>query len=71
MAEDTPGTTRRDLLRKGLFVAPAILTLAAVPSSASAGSDSGSEDTHPWIKPTPPVDTHPWVPPARRPGNND
>ena len=33
--------TRREVLRKGVFVAPAILTLAAVPSFASAGSDGG------------------------------
>lgn len=33
--------TRREVLRKGVFVAPAILTLAAVPSFASAGSDWG------------------------------
>jgi ribosomal protein L12E/L44/L45/RPP1/RPP2 len=35
-------TTRRDVLQKALFVAPAVLTLAAVPSIASAGS--GKDD---------------------------
>ena len=40
MSEDLKGqeTTRREILRKSVFVAPAILTLAAVPSFASAGS---------------------------------
>jgi hypothetical protein len=37
MRQDTD-TTRREILRKGLFVAPAILTLVAAPSFASAGS---------------------------------
>jgi len=31
-------TTRREVLQKAAFVAPAVLTLAAVPSFASAGS---------------------------------
>jgi hypothetical protein len=44
MAEETRGTTRREVLRKGLFVAPTILTLAAVPSFASAGSDKYKEE---------------------------
>ena len=35
-------TTRREVLRKGFFVAPAILTLAAAPSFASAGSGKDS-----------------------------
>ena len=41
MAEDLKGdgTSRREVLKGGLFVAPVILTLAAVPSFASAGSD--------------------------------
>ena len=40
MSDDLKGqeTTRREVLRKSVFVAPAILTLAAVPSFASAGS---------------------------------
>jgi len=37
-------TTRREVLRKSVFVAPAILTLAAVPSFASAGSGPHNED---------------------------
>jgi hypothetical protein len=48
------GTTRRDVLRKAAFVAPVVLTLAAVPSFASAGSGDGPP---PWV-PGPP----PWVP---------
>ena len=31
-------TTRRDVLQKAVFVAPVVLTLAAVPSFASVGS---------------------------------
>jgi hypothetical protein len=34
------GTTRREVLTKAVFVAPAVLTLSAVPSFASAGSSS-------------------------------
>ena len=34
------GTTRREVLTKAVFVAPAILTLTAVASFASAGSTS-------------------------------
>lgn len=36
-------STRREILRKAAFVAPAVLTLAAAPSFASAGSDGGHE----------------------------
>jgi hypothetical protein len=36
-------TSRREVLKRGLFVAPAILTLAAVPSFASAGSGNDPE----------------------------
>jgi hypothetical protein len=43
MSQETSDTTRREVLRKGLFVAPAILTLAAVPSFASAGSGQNSQ----------------------------
>ena len=31
-------TTRREVLQKAAFVAPVVITLAAVPSFASAGS---------------------------------
>jgi hypothetical protein len=41
--EVSAGATRREVLVKGAFVAPVILTLAAVPSFASAGS-SGARD---------------------------
>ena len=44
MSHETTSTTRREVLRKGVFVAPAILTLAAVPSFASAGSGSGKQN---------------------------
>ncbi len=40
-AEDT---TRREVLKKGAFVAPVILTLAAVPSFASAASGRPGND---------------------------
>ena len=33
-------TTRREVLQKAVFVAPAVLSLAAVPSFASAGSST-------------------------------
>jgi hypothetical protein len=33
-------STRRELLKKAAYVPPAILTLAAIPSFASAGSES-------------------------------
>lgn len=48
MAEDPDpaGTTRRELLAKSVFVTPAILTLAAVPSFASAGSTGHHHDDH-------------------------
>ena len=41
MAEDRTGaeTTRREMLQKTMFVAPGVLTLAAAPSFASAGSN--------------------------------
>jgi hypothetical protein len=35
-------TTRREVIRKAVYVAPAILTLVAIPSFASAGSGSES-----------------------------
>ena len=46
MSEDpgTAGTTRREVLTKAVFVAPSILTLTAVASFASAGSNSHSDD---------------------------
>jgi hypothetical protein len=37
-------TTRRELLTKAVFVAPAILTLAAAPAFASAGSSAPDRD---------------------------
>jgi hypothetical protein len=52
--DDTPAvptTTRRELLKRGAFVAPAILTMTAIPSFARAGSGGGSsdgDDDLPW-----------------------
>ena len=37
-------TTRREVLKKSIFVAPVILTLPAVPSFASAGSQGEEKD---------------------------
>lgn len=34
-------TTKREFLKKAAYVVPAVLTLAAAPSFASAGSNSG------------------------------
>jgi hypothetical protein len=38
MSDTSAPETRRDVLRKAAFVAPAILSLTAIPSYASAGS---------------------------------
>ncbi len=49
MDERTP--TRRDVLKTALYVAPVILTLAAAPSFAQAGSgDPGKKAKH-WPPP--------------------
>ncbi len=40
MSETQP--TRREFLQKAMYVPPAILTLVAIPSFASAGSGSGT-----------------------------
>jgi len=37
-------TTRREVLKKAVFVAPAVLSLAAVPSFASAGSSTEEKE---------------------------
>jgi hypothetical protein len=42
-------STRRDFIKRGVYVAPAILTLVALPSFASAGSGQnrcGHWETH-------------------------
>ena len=39
------GTTRRELLKKAAYTAPAILTLAAIPSLVSSGSKDSREKT--------------------------
>jgi hypothetical protein len=46
MAEEqkAPETTRREVLQKAAFVAPVVLSLAAVPSFASAGSGKEEKD---------------------------
>ena len=43
MESSLPGTTRRDVLRKAVFVTPVILTLPVLPSFARAGSN-GDDD---------------------------
>jgi hypothetical protein len=45
MAEEygPAGETRREMLQKAVFVAPVVLTLAAVPSFASAGSGTNNQ----------------------------
>ena len=43
--------TRRDLLKRSAFAAPAILTLAAVPAFARAGSTNGGKDKEKDKKP--------------------
>jgi hypothetical protein len=37
-------TTRREVLRKAVFITPLILTLPVIPSVARAGSSGGDED---------------------------
>jgi len=53
-------TTRREVLKKAVFVAPVILTLSAVPSFASAGSYVG-----PYEEKTPQSPL--WQPPVKLP----
>jgi len=54
-------TTRREVLKKAVFVAPVILTLSAVPSFASAGSYVGPYEEKPTeLSPL-------WQPPVRFP----
>jgi hypothetical protein len=38
-----PDTTRREVLRKAVFIAPVILTLPVTPSFAGAGSTRGDQ----------------------------
>jgi hypothetical protein len=38
-------TSRRELLKKAAYVAPAILTLTAIPSLVSSGSKDSKEKT--------------------------
>ena len=42
-----PDSTRRDVLRKAVFVAPVILTLPVIPSFAKAGSDEHLDQDDP------------------------
>jgi len=37
-------TTRRDVLRKAVFITPVILTLPVIPSFAKAGSNAAEQD---------------------------
>jgi len=43
MEEPLPDTTRRDVLRKAVFITPVILTLPVIPSFARAGSNEGDD----------------------------
>ena len=52
----SPGRTRREILKRA-YIAPAILTLAAAPEFAKAGS----------FKPPGPPDGHPPGPPGGKP----
>lgn len=49
MAEQTP--TRREVLKTALYVTPVILTLAAAPSFAQAGSGSSTRRAKHWPRP--------------------
>jgi hypothetical protein len=40
---ESADTTRRDVLRKAVFIAPVILTLPVLPSFAKAGSSGGDD----------------------------
>jgi hypothetical protein len=42
-----PDLTRRDALKKAAYIAPLVLTLPAVPSFASAGSDKQKDKDKP------------------------
>jgi hypothetical protein len=55
--ESMPDLTRRDALKKAAYIAPLVLTLPAVPSFASAGSDTlGDKGTPSKDKGTPSKD---------------
>ena len=45
MEEKKVTETRRDFLKKGAYVAPAVLTLTAVPAFANSGSGKWSGDS--------------------------
>lgn len=49
MDEQTP--TRREVLKTALYVTPVILTLAAAPSFAQAGSGSNTRRAKHWPRP--------------------
>jgi len=44
--ENSAGDTRREMLRKAVFVSPLILTLPVHPSLAKAGSTEGHDTGH-------------------------
>ena len=53
----TPGDSRRDFVKKAAYVAPAVLTLAAAPEFAKAGSTKDKDPKPPKEKgPKPPKD---------------
>ena len=45
--------SRRDFITKAMYVAPVILTLAAAPEFAKAGSDKDKDKDKPKPKPKP------------------
>lgn len=53
MSPDTHGTSRRDFVRKSVYVAPAILSLAAAPAYAKAGSEKPEKPDKPEKPPKP------------------
>jgi hypothetical protein len=63
--DDSVQSSRREFVRKAAYVAPAILTLAAAPAFAKAGSGRGPPFTPPG-PPFNPPGPPPWVP--RGPG---
>jgi hypothetical protein len=54
--ESMPDLTRRDALKKAAYIAPLVLTLPAVPSFASAGSDKHKDADKHKDKDKPPKD---------------
>ena len=49
-------SSRRDFVKKAMYVAPVVLTLAAAPEFAKAGSTKHPKDPKPPKAPKPPKD---------------